>query len=80
MSGIELAGAIIGLLGSLLAAGMMIWKHVNDKKRHEAERRAKEDAEAAKKREELAKQAGSDGAVHDGHDRLAEEWRKKHGG
>lgn len=80
MTGIELAGAIIGFLGSLLAAGLAIWKYITDKKRAEEERRAKEDAEIAKKREELAKQAGSDGAIHDAQEKLAEEWRKQHGG
>lgn len=80
MTGLELAGAIIGLLGSLLAAGLAIWKYVTDKKRAEAERRAKEDADAQKKREESQAKESSDAAVHDAQDAAAEEWRKNHGG
>jgi len=80
MTGIELAVAIIGLLGSLLAAGMAIWKVVSDKKRAEAERRAKEDADAQKKREESQAKESSDAAAHDAQDAAAEEWRKNHQG
>ena len=72
--------AILGIVSTLLTLGIGIWKYYTDKGRKEAERRAREDLDAAESLKKEQSGAATEGEINDIQDKAEEEWRKKHQG